>query len=114
MLDLGATTWWETPKEPRSECHAWSATPTYRLMEMVLGVRPAAPGFEKVIVEPRTVGLAWAEGVVPTPRGDIKVRWENGAKLAVDVTLPEGVTGEVVLPGGLRKAVQSGQTRVTQ
>jgi hypothetical protein len=114
MLDLGATTWWETPKDPRSECHAWSATPTYRLMEMVLGVRPASPGFEKVIIEPRTVGLTWAEGVVPTPHGDIKVRWEKGSTLAVDVTLPEGVTGEVLLPGGARKAVQSGSTRVTQ
>ncbi len=114
MLDLGTSTWWETPEAPRSECHAWSATPTYRLMEMVLGVRPAAPGFAKVIIEPRTVGLSWAEGVVPTPHGDIRVRWESGATLAVNVTLPEGVTGEVVLSGGVRKAVQSGQSRITQ
>lgn len=100
MLDLGATTWWETPDAPRSECHAWSATPTYRFMEMILGVRPLAPGFSRVRVQPWTGDLEHAEGAVPTPLGDITVRWRKAPEFELEVTLPGGMTGEVTLPDG--------------
>ncbi len=111
MLDLGATTWWETPDEPRSECHAWSATPTYRLMEMVLGVKPVAPGFAEVLVQPWPGALAWAEGTVPTPHGDIALRWENGERFVLQATLPEGVRGTAVLPDGSRHELNPGANR---
>jgi alpha-L-rhamnosidase len=56
-----------------SMCHGWSAGPAYLLSAYVLGVRPAAPGFASHTDEPRLGNLAWAEGVVPTPRGDLRV-----------------------------------------
>lgn len=114
MLDLGTTTWWETPDAPRSECHAWSATPTYRLMETVLGVRPAAPGFEKVEVRPWTPdSLDWAEGVVPTPKGGIAVRWERAdGGVTATIEIPEGVTGEFTAPAGETTALKPGKNSV--
>ena len=109
MIDLGATTWWETPDEPRSECHAWSSTPTYRLMTAVLGVRPMAPGFAEVEIRPYTDTLTWAEGTVPTPKGDIKVRWDNAADLAITVDIPRGIRATVIFPDGAAKTVEGTQ-----
>jgi alpha-L-rhamnosidase len=38
MLALGLTTWAETPEPSRSDCHAWSASPSYELFRTVLGI----------------------------------------------------------------------------
>lgn len=83
MLDRGATTAWEMfegrhrPGLPtRSWCHGWSAGPAWILPAFVLGVRPTAPGWREVTISPQPGHLLWAEGVVPTPHGDISVRWE--------------------------------------
>jgi alpha-L-rhamnosidase len=100
MLDLGTSTWWETPSQPRSECHAWSAAPTHELMEQILGVRPTQPGFARVQIRPFPGELEWAKGVVPTPKGDIKVSWKRQPEFELQVTLPAGIEADVVLPGG--------------
>jgi hypothetical protein len=88
MLKLGATSFWEKydPSEKgvqhyamygrpfgKSLCHAWGASPLYLLGKYYLGVRPAAPGYAKYIVEPVLGGMEWMEGAVPTPHGNIKV-----------------------------------------
>ncbi|MEI6653129.1 MAG: family 78 glycoside hydrolase catalytic domain [Verrucomicrobiota bacterium] len=110
MLSFGATTTWEKcdltvgdhPNETDaagSRCHGWSAGPAYLLPAHVLGVQPAEPGFASVVVEPKLGDLQWAEGVVPTPKGLIHLRWERGSALTGSVTLPAGMTGEVKLPG---------------
>ena len=73
MLAYGATTCWEMYPNytvlranptflTRSHCHAWSAGPLYFLSAHVLGVRPLAPGWTKVAVEPVPAGLTWANG----------------------------------------------------
>ena len=108
MLDLGATTWWETPDNSRSDCHAWSSTPTYRLMMLVLGVTPTSPGFEKVRIAPYCGALTWAEGSIPTPHGIIHVRWDRKDAFTLEVTVPEGVEAEVILPDGKHKTVKAG------
>lgn len=110
MLQFGATTTWEKcdlavgdhPNETEaagSRCHGWSAGPAYLLPAHVLGVQPAEPGFASVRIEPSLGDLQWAEGVVPTPRGLIRLRWERGAAISGTVTLPEGMAGEVRLGG---------------
>jgi hypothetical protein len=43
----------------------------------ILGVEPIAPGFKVFQVYPHPADLTWAEGVVPTPRGDISVAWQD-------------------------------------
>jgi len=76
-----------------SLCHGWAAGPTAWLMEHVLGVSPAAPGFKKVAIRPNLGGLTYARGTFPTPHGIITVFHELQADGTVksDITLPDGV-----------------------
>jgi len=100
MLDRGATAAWEMfegrhrPGLPtRSWCHGWSAGPAWLLPAFALGVRPAAPGWRKVTIDPQPGNLLWAEGVVPLPDGDLKLRWEiRDRKIVLDYDAPAGVS----------------------
>jgi len=65
----------------------------------VLGVQPAEPGFASVLIEPQLCDLQWAEGVVPTPKGLIRLRWEREPNLHGTVTLPDSMSGEVRMAG---------------
>jgi alpha-L-rhamnosidase len=109
MLRRGATTFWEHFSFDWSEagdvgrggshCHGWSAGPTYLLPLRVLGVEATERGFTKVRIAPQPGDLTWAEGKVPTPLGPISVKWTKaGQKFSLELTLPPGCIGEVVLP----------------
>ena len=76
-----------------SLCHGWAAGPTAWLMEHVLGIAPASPGFDRVTVRPHLAGLSYARGTFPTPHGLIEVSHERGAdgQVKTDLKLPEGV-----------------------
>ncbi len=65
--------YWDARAGTGSRCHAWSATPTFDLTAHVLGVRPTAPGFARVRIEPHFGRLKHLEGRVPTPRGMIEI-----------------------------------------
>jgi hypothetical protein len=80
MLARGATTLWESFEPSASLCHGFSASPTYQLSRRVLGVSPGAPGFETITIAPDLADLVAAEGVVPTPRGDVEVKLVRGGK----------------------------------
>jgi hypothetical protein len=110
MADTDLTTWPEEPWLARSFCHAWSCTPLYEYLAEVLGVKPAAPGFARVRIEPRTFGLTWADGRVPTAYGDIEVCWrlEEG-EFRVKTIVPEGVSGVLRLPDGTELAIEAGE-----
>ena len=88
MLKLGATSFWEeyNPAKKDTEhlamygrpfgkslCHAWGASPIYLLGKYYLGVKPITAGYETYTIEPNLGGLAWMDGKVPTPVGDISV-----------------------------------------
>ena len=75
MVADGCSTSIESDRNSRSECHAWGALALYELPSVVLGVRPAAPGYEKVRVSPLPGVLTSASGIVRTPHGDLKVKW---------------------------------------
>lgn len=83
LLDLNVTTFPETFENPRSECHGWSAVPIYEFVSSVLGIRPGEPGFRRVDIKPHTIDLEWAEGTIPTVKGDVGLRWERGADSVV-------------------------------
>ncbi|MFW6065513.1 MAG: hypothetical protein ACOC9S_01705, partial [Planctomycetota bacterium] len=51
MLKLGLTTWPESLHGPRSDCHAWSVSPSIQLIQTVAGFRPS----------PHAVGFASAD-----------------------------------------------------
>ncbi len=109
MLDRGATTCWEMfpgyerDRWTRSFCHAWSAAPGYFLPAYQLGVRPIKPGFAEVIVSPEPADLSWCEGIVPSPKGDIKVRWDIGEEFSISVELPPEVPCVIELPANTGK-----------
>lgn len=114
MLALGFTTTPEAPEPSRSDSHAWSAHPNYGLLATALGVRPNAPGFRAVLIEPHLGGLAKADGRVPHPKGDIDVSLTRvGATgLRAVITLPTGVSGTLVWRGR-RTALRGGRQELT-
>jgi hypothetical protein len=94
MLDEGLTTWAETDSPAaRSDCHAWGASPNIEFFRTVLGVDSAGPGFSQVRIRPHLGPLLAARGVVPHPKGliRIEVTREDGV-LKHKVTLPPGLT----------------------
>jgi len=82
---------------------------SYVLSTEVLGVQPTAPGFGRFRVRPRWGDLAWAEGVVPAPVGDVFVHWAfEGDEYRLTVGVPDGAEAEVHLPPG-RAALLDGK-----
>lgn len=71
LRTTGLTTWPEGDTNPRSDCHAWSATPPIEFLQTILGVRPdpTCIGFSRAILAPALGPLPAASGVVPTPHG---------------------------------------------
>lgn len=115
MLKEGATTFWELFGNWRfSRSHGWSSGPAMLLPAEILGVQPIAPGFRIFQIQPHPANLTWAKGVVPTPRGDISVAWQevegkrNETFFQLEVYIPEGTTGEILVPG-----VANADTKIT-
>ncbi|HEX8712512.1 MAG TPA: family 78 glycoside hydrolase catalytic domain [Terracidiphilus sp.] len=103
MRAVGNGTFWEQFKQANgTSCHAWSATPTYILSRMLLGVDSTTPGFKTLTVAPHPSGLLWAKGAVPTARGTVRVAWKmrHGSSPAFDLQLdlPFNAQTRVVLP----------------
>jgi len=89
-----------------SAAHAWSTGPTVALSKYVLGVAPKTGGFRQWSVAPQVGDLAWAQGVVPTPRGSISVRWlHNGGSFALTVKGPKRGSGLVTIPGARHSTI---------
>jgi len=96
----------------RTLAHAWGTGPTSALPEYILGVQPTAPGYASYLVAPQIGDLASAKGTVPTPFGTISVSWvKRDGSLLLQVTVPHGATGAVVLPRatGSRLVILAGQ-----
>lgn len=103
MLADGLTTWAETDVQPRSDCHAWGASPNVEVFRTLLGIEPAAPGYRRVRVAPQPGELPVLSGVVPHPRGEIRVALERrGEVWHAEVTLPSDTDGDFVWGGEVR------------
>jgi hypothetical protein len=103
MIDHGLTTfaeWEERPNDPpRSDCHAWSASPNIEIFRTVLGIDSAAPGFSRVSIRPNLGKLTHARGSVPHPKGTVEVDFQPQS---ATVTLPPGVSGTFEWRGSRR------------
>ena len=99
MLANHLTTCVENNTDERSDCHAWGALLLYELPAVILGVRPAAPGFEKIRIAPTPGYLTWARGTAATKWGMVFVEWERkeDGRLEVCYQVPEGMEDEVEL-----------------
>lgn len=96
MVENHLTTCVESDTDTRSDCHAWEALLCYELPAVILGVRPAALGFQKVRIEPQVGTFREASGDVITPRGLIHAEWKRDEENALHLhyTLPDGVAYE--------------------
>ena len=87
----------------------WShcaVAPLFVLFMDVAGIRPAAPGFERVSVRPQLGDLPALELTVHTVRGPIAFRAEpQKGGHRVTVGLPSGCAGELMLPQAVPMAV---------
>ena len=76
--------------------HAWNATPLFQMSGRVLGVEPTLPGFKEFSVKPRAIGLSRASGIVPTPHGPIRVKWNQVSDwLVATVSVPKGTIAHI-------------------
>ena len=91
----------ETPEPARSDCHAWGSHPLFHARASLCGIRPAAPGFQKVSITPLPGPRRELRARVPHPRGHIDFAWqatEDGTSIA-RITLPEATPGTLVWQG---------------
>lgn len=103
MLATG-TTWEGFDWQPRSgwSCaHAWTAHPSYHLVDILAGVRQTGPGWSAVRLEPTFVeDIAHVNCLIPSPKGAISVQWRrSGEHVAGRVSVPKEVRVELHLPG---------------
>ena len=75
----------------------------YELPSVILGVGPAAPGYEKIKVHPVPGYLNQAKGEAVTPKGKVWVEWSKGqdGRLSVVVKAKRQVMESVVRENGV-------------
>jgi hypothetical protein len=95
LLKLNYTTWPESRGKTRSDTHAWSAHPTRDLLGIVAGIRPAAPGYARLRVEPHLGLLQRLDATAATPHGPVTVRYRRDrGRLHAEIQSPRGLPGE--------------------
>ncbi len=109
LLELDCTTCPETPRQSRSECHAWSALPMYEMMRTMAGVTAEGIGWEHVRIAPHPMDLEDLQGKAVTPKGDISFRYEKaGGVWRYLVELPEGLEATFCYPDGRTEHLAGG------
>ena len=121
-VTMGATTVWErwdsmlpdgtiNPGQMTSFNHYALGAVVDWLHRTVAGLAPLEPGYSRVLVAPQPGGgLTWATTSLETRHGATAVGWALGddGTLELDVTLPDGVTGVVRLPGEEDREIGAG------
>jgi alpha-L-rhamnosidase len=94
----------EYPDPSRSDTHAWSAHPAYDLTTMIAGIRPGAPGFRTVRIQPELGNLEWVEASMPHPAGEVRTSFHRqGDGIRAQIELPASVSGTLVWKGKVRE-----------
>lgn len=101
MIYMGLTTFAEKDTEPRSECHAWSASPCFDFLHTVAGIRPGKPGFKTVIIEPNMGQLKSIDVKFPHPTGviELKIIIEKHKQSQALIRMPEQLQGTFIWKG---------------
>ncbi len=105
MIREGATTLWErwekiTSGGMNSHNHIMLGSIDAWCYKYLAGVRCAALGWSRIIVEPPVLeGLDGARAALKTVRGRLAVSWKkDGGSFLLEVTVPEGAEAEVRVP----------------
>ena len=109
-LANGLTTWPETLVEfsaadplngrNRSLNHPMQSGFAVWFHESVGGIKPAAPGFKRIALEPHGYNqIAWAKAEHDSPYGPIRSDWRNdGGKFEWEISIPANTTATVSVP----------------
>lgn len=120
MIDKGATTIWEDwdgiddVGTAHESLNHYSKGAVVRFLHThVAGLRqaPGSIAWESVIVQPAPhPTLTWAKTTHESPQGLISVAWRNDdGRFEVDVDLPAGTRGTLVLPDGSERELAPGR-----
>jgi alpha-L-rhamnosidase len=96
------------PATTRSRNHHFFGAIVEWLYEDVAGMRPVAPGYEKIEFKPQIprTGLDGVSASYESVRGTVATRWRRTATgLELDVTVPANATGRVYVPAPRPEAV---------
>lgn len=112
-ISMGATTIWErwdsmlpdgsiNPGEMTSFNHYALGAVADWIYQVVMGIRPAQPGYKRVLIQPTPgPGIDWVKGSLRSPVGEIAVAWSTeSGNITLDVLLPSGIEADVVFPDG--------------
>lgn len=101
MLNSGMHTFSEWLKDPRSECHSWSAYPAYFFLNTIAGIQPASPGFASVLIQPNPGPLTHIKANLPHPSGLIKAGYQKqkNGQWKINIELPENLPGKLIWKG---------------
>ena len=84
----------EDEPEYLSNCHGWTAAATALLPMGIAGIKPTAPGFSEVEIRPVLSAFKEFKCAVPTPHGEIGVKYENNTFTWI---VPEGIKVKVII-----------------
>ena len=147
-VSMGATTIWErwdsmlpdgsiNPGEMTSFNHYALGAVADWIYQVVLGIRPAEPGYRRVRIQPTPgPGIDWARGAYDSAVGRFEVSWEQApdgssgsdgssglggtggstrttgttgtTEIRGSATIPEGVEADLVLPDGSIRSIGPG------
>jgi alpha-L-rhamnosidase len=119
MVEKGATTMWERWNSDQGDTgmnsrnhYAFGAIGDF-LFRRIAGIAPATPGFGKVRIDPIiTPAIGKGGATYQSVRGPIRTEWSvTGGQYRLDVELPGGTEGEVILPGGRKTRAGPGPNR---
>lgn len=79
--------------------HAWSGGAQTVIAQHLFGIAPLEAGYRTFLIEPDPASFASGAISVPTVSGTIRVSFENTGALTMQITVPEGTTAVVRLPG---------------
>lgn len=84
----------------RSHNHAFRGTIDDWLYEYLAGIRPTAPGYREIRIQPHPVGdLTHTRASIQTPLGRVDSTWIRGDEaFELDVQVPVGATAEILVP----------------
>ncbi len=111
LISLGLSTFPEG--HPRSECHAWSASPNYEMLATFAGVQPSTPGFKSVQIRPLMQSLDKVQGSIPHWAGNLQVDFiKEGNQLTGKVILPHDISGKLEWNGKTIE-LKSGENKIS-
>ena len=102
LLDMGATTWWETFRANQNYwstlSHGWGSGPTWFLTRYILGAQRTGP--DTWLVKPAYAGVRTAVGELPLLAGPLQVSWAYPpcGNPSLELSAPPGARGQAVIP----------------